>query len=356
MGAVIGLIAMLAMVITLANTAMTGVIYGTIYGKDGLNSLNGREITGPTGSTGAAGSSSNTGATGPQGPTGYSGPTGAAGSATNTGATGPTGPPGITTGPSGCTGHTGLTGWTGPTGSTGAASTVTGPTGYTGPASLVTGPTGANSTVTGPTGPIGTGPTGPNTLAGLTDVSLTSLVDGDGLIYSSSVTKWVNRLVALPTADWSYGGDSTTSPQTTYMFEVPSAAPPGLSSWLSVFSVGTPTLTTSTSLITTSGTSIQWTGSTQVFNLHITICASTSNNGDTFQIAPFKNGVIVPGSAGVIGMVTPNRITSFSMTVISTVNSNETIDVMMRDVTSGIPPRLVSINMAKLVITGNTPL
>ena len=110
---------------------------------------------------------------------------------------GATGPTGISiTGPTGAASI--ITGPTGPAGANGAASMITGPTGPangpTGPTGPAGGPTGAASTVTGPTGY--TGPTGPATLAGDTDVSIVLPLNNQTLRYNNSTSKWQNQGIA----------------------------------------------------------------------------------------------------------------------------------------------------------------
>lgn len=123
------------------------------------------------------------------------------------------------TGPTGSTGDIGPTGPTGPTGVSGSLDTVGSATPPSSPTlgdiwfndvsgSLfvyyedsdgsqwveIGGPIGP----TGPTGPQGiqgitgpTGPTGPNSLATLTDVDTTGVVDGNALIYDAALGEWI---------------------------------------------------------------------------------------------------------------------------------------------------------------------
>ena len=193
--------------------------------------------TGPTGPTGSVGPIGPRGATGPQGIQGIpgiQGPTGATGAR---GATGPQGLPGLAgdpgspgpTGPMGPMGPQGLQGDPGPTGPTGSPGTQ-GPTGPTGPkgdkgGTLIKGTvndldelysksniseigdgyfidnnlyiwTGIEWVQTSLTIDIPEGGLGSATkLSELTDVLINNPSDGDSLVYSNSIKKWVARKI-----------------------------------------------------------------------------------------------------------------------------------------------------------------
>lgn len=135
-------------------------------------------LTGATGAQGPTGATGPTGAVGPTGPTGLTGPTGPAGP---TGPTGPTGPIGLD-GPQGPQGIQGITGATGSTGATGPIG-LTGPQGPAGPQGIQ-----GNVGATGATGPAG--PVVP--INDLTDVTITSPLAGQALVYDAGTSQWVN--------------------------------------------------------------------------------------------------------------------------------------------------------------------
>lgn len=214
-----------------------------------VNDLSGAQgIQGPTGEKGSTGNTGPTGPTGATGSTGGTGPTGPTGATGGTGSTGPTGP----TGPQGGTGNTGPTGPTGAKGTDGTTPTIkaatgshiasvgtptvsastsgttttftfdylkgaTGNTGPTGPTGATggtgntgpTGPTGATGSTggTGPTGPTGatggtgnTGPTGPTGAAGTNGTTPTIKAATGSHIAS----------VGTPTVSASTSGTTTT--------------------------------------------------------------------------------------------------------------------------------------------------
>lgn len=163
---------------------------------------------GPKGDTGVDGAAGTDGATGPQGPKGDTGDTGPAGAQGLQGDPGPQGLQGDP-GPQGPIGDTGPQGPQGDPGPEGPAGPE-GPEGPEGPAGPA-GPKGdaGDPGIQGPEGPAGpAGPEGPEgpagpagdgtgTLAGDTDVAITSPAGADALMYDPAAGKWANKPLAL---------------------------------------------------------------------------------------------------------------------------------------------------------------
>jgi hypothetical protein len=151
------IVAIMALVVALAGSAIAANGGGSSDGKATASAKAKKGPKGPKGDTGPAGPA------GPAGPQGAKGDNGAPGANGKDGTNGAKG----TTGAQGPTGNTGPIGLTGPQGPVGPAGPVgaTGPTGPVGPAgSGATGPAGPQG-ATGPAGPAG-GPTGPEGPAG----------------------------------------------------------------------------------------------------------------------------------------------------------------------------------------------
>lgn len=316
--------------------------------------------TGPTGCTGYTGASSTI--TGPTGATGCTGPTGP--QSVVTGPTGYTGPQGVTgadsmvTGPTGYTGPTGAqstitgpTGDSGPTGPTGAQSTVTGPTGYTGN----TGPTGASSVTTGPTGwtgPTGaslTGPSGPNTLATLSDVSISGVAVGQSLVFTG--TLWRNRSLAVPMAKlWISGAGMTLNMSNPALFYNPfesTGATVNINTNDSFFP------SANWAISTGPPASLQWINTrSQTFYMYYDLSSSTAGPSNTYVVIPYINSTQVTGPTRAMRYPSAGDQWTFAASDMVTLNQNDTIHFSVNCSVA----RTINVTAATIIMTACSPM
>ncbi len=78
------------------------------------------------------------------------------------------------------------------------------------------------------------------------------------------------------------------------------------------------------------------------FHSAISISASTNDAGDTYQVAYFINGVIVPGSIFVIDYANNNQAHGTAFHKVLLLNTNDVIDVRMRNISAN--GKVITVN------------
>jgi hypothetical protein len=174
---------------------------------------------------------------------------------------------------------------------------------------------------------LGTGPTGPNTLAGLTDVSLAGLTAGNALVYTG--THWVNRTLAVPEASLVAGGNGVN-----YAFAVTAGT------WLSpLTATGTVLISNNTSLLgnpwTQLSSTLVWGGVSQMFKITYDITAQTPASTDILSVAlAVNNTTPVPGTIYIMDFANNSKPASGSGSASLNINTGDAVAVIINDNTT----------------------
>ena len=173
-----------------------------------------------------------------------------------------------------------------------------------------------------------------NNLENIPNVSLTGLANGDILSYNTSLNGglggWnnINPSRCLPTAEIYILGDGTTATKTLttqnvwYIFNNATNFV-GNPSGASVFS-------------SPSNCALKYTGASgKYFHTAVSISSSSSNAARNYQIALFRNSVLEPGTIFSLDYASNNVITSSAFHKVMQLNTNDTIEVKIRDISGG---------------------
>jgi hypothetical protein len=200
---------------------------------------------------------------------------------------------------------------------------------------------------------ISTGGGGATTSLGtLTDVSLSGLTSGNSLIYSGLTSKWQNRSLVSATAQYSFLGDIAAPIPPTVSLDLTTP-----NQWYNIFQGGTATLTqNSAGNWDVNNFGVRWLRSSQEFNVNVTLSISAAGQADTYFAALFVNDTLVSGTVNALYFPGTSRNICFTMTKQITLNSMQTLDVRLIDVTNPTLVRTILMSNANLSLIASIPL
>lgn len=214
--------------------------------------------------------------------------------------------------------------------------------------------------VVGPTGPPGSGIGTGGRLTGLSDVLvIPPLSNGQTLIFSSTLSKWINRQATIPAATYSYGG-SPVDP-----INPPSHQLTLSTAWAPVFgATGPPPLLSANNgafptpkfTLNPFSPSLVWNGpGTQLFMVHISLSANVSIAAMNYQVAIFVDDSVYHGSVGFMNFSRNDKTASYSYVTSVSLGLAQSIDFRIRQTATTVS-QAATITMADMSLHGTVAM